>query len=89
MIKLSRLHGVAKSGAEGKCYKIICAKQAFHGRTFGGMSATPQEKISAACCKGRRTRQAIARLSRISCSLAPPTSMVLTEAASRSKPARS
>ena len=24
---------------------IICAKQAFHGRMFGGMSATPQEKI--------------------------------------------
>ena len=45
MIKLSRLHGVAKSGAEGKCYKVICAKNAFHGRMFGGMSATPQEKI--------------------------------------------
>ncbi len=45
LIKLSRLHGVAKSGAEGKCYKVICAKQAFHGRMFGGMSATPQEKI--------------------------------------------
>jgi len=24
---------------------VICAKSAFHGRTFGGMSATPQEKI--------------------------------------------
>jgi acetylornithine aminotransferase/acetylornithine/N-succinyldiaminopimelate aminotransferase len=36
---------VRKSGEEGKCHKIICAKQAFHGRTFGGMSATPQEKI--------------------------------------------
>ena len=45
LIKLARLHGVRKSGAEGKCYKIICAKHAFHGRTFGGMSATPQEKI--------------------------------------------
>ncbi len=45
MIKLSRLHGVAKSGEEGKCYKVICAKNAFHGRMFGGMSATPQEKI--------------------------------------------
>ena len=32
-------------GEEGRCYKIICAKGAFHGRTFGGMSATPQEKI--------------------------------------------
>ena len=46
MIKLSRLHGVQKSGgAEGKCHKIICAKNAFHGRAFGSMSATPQEKI--------------------------------------------
>jgi len=45
LLKLARLHGVAKSGEEGKCYKVICAKQAFHGRMFGGMSATPQEKI--------------------------------------------
>jgi acetylornithine/N-succinyldiaminopimelate aminotransferase len=40
------LHGMQKAGGEeGKCYKVICAKSAFHGRTFGGMSATPQEKI--------------------------------------------
>ena len=45
LIKLARLHGMQKSGEEGKCFKVICAKQAFHGRTFGGMSATPQEKI--------------------------------------------
>jgi acetylornithine aminotransferase/acetylornithine/N-succinyldiaminopimelate aminotransferase len=45
LIKLSRLHGVAKSGVEGECIKVICAKNAFHGRMFGGMSATPQEKI--------------------------------------------
>ena len=45
LIKLSRLHGMAKSGVEGKCIKVICAKNAFHGRMFGGMSATPQEKI--------------------------------------------
>jgi acetylornithine aminotransferase/acetylornithine/N-succinyldiaminopimelate aminotransferase len=45
LIKLARLHGIRKSGEEGKCFKIICAKHAFHGRTFGGMSATPQEKI--------------------------------------------
>ena len=45
LIKLARLHGVKKTGEEGKCYKVICAKNAFHGRTFGGMSATPQEKI--------------------------------------------
>ncbi len=45
LIKLARLHGIRKSGEEGKCINIICAKNAFHGRTFGGMSATPQEKI--------------------------------------------
>lgn len=46
MIKLARLHGVKKAGGEeGKCYKVIAAKNAFHGRMFGGMSATPQEKI--------------------------------------------
>ncbi|MBI3887078.1 MAG: acetylornithine/succinylornithine family transaminase [Opitutae bacterium] len=45
LIKLARLHGLRKCGEEGKCIKIICAKMAFHGRTFGGMSATPQEKI--------------------------------------------
>ena len=46
LIKLARLHGVQKAGGEeGRCYKIIGAKNAFHGRTFGGMSATPQEKI--------------------------------------------
>jgi acetylornithine/N-succinyldiaminopimelate aminotransferase len=46
LIKLARLHGVQKAGGEeGRCYKVICAKNAFHGRTFGGMSATPQEKV--------------------------------------------
>ena len=46
LIKLSRLHGLQKAGGEeGKCYEVICAKNAFHGRTFGGMSATPQAKI--------------------------------------------
>lgn len=46
MIKLARLHGMKKaSGEEGRCYKVIAAKNAFHGRMFGGMSATPQEKI--------------------------------------------
>jgi len=46
LIKLSRLHGLQKAGGEeGRCFKVICAKQAFHGRTFGSMSATPQEKI--------------------------------------------
>lgn len=46
LLKLARLHGATKAGGqEGVCYKVICAKSAFHGRTFGGMSATPQEKI--------------------------------------------
>jgi len=45
LLKLARLHGIRKSGEEGKCHKVICAKSAFHGLTFGGMSATPQEKI--------------------------------------------
>lgn len=45
LLKLARLHGMRKTGEEGKCYKVIAAKNAFHGRTFGGMSATPQEKI--------------------------------------------
>lgn len=45
LIKLSRLHGVRKAGVEGKCFKVVCAKQAFHGRLFGGMSATPQERV--------------------------------------------
>jgi acetylornithine/N-succinyldiaminopimelate aminotransferase len=45
LIKLARLHGVRKTGEDGTCYKVICAKNAFHGRTFGGMSATPQEKV--------------------------------------------
>jgi acetylornithine/N-succinyldiaminopimelate aminotransferase len=46
LLKLARLHGMKRAGGEeGKIYKVICAQQAFHGRTFGGMSATPQEKI--------------------------------------------
>ena len=46
LIKAARLHGVKKAGGEeGRCFRIIAAKNAFHGRTFGGMSATPQEKI--------------------------------------------
>ena len=45
LIKLSRLHGQRKAGAEGVCTTVVVAERAFHGRTFGGMSATPQEKI--------------------------------------------
>lgn len=45
LIKLSRLHGLKTAGEEGKRCNVICAKNAFHGRTFGGMSATPQLKV--------------------------------------------
>ncbi|MGC6455351.1 MAG: aspartate aminotransferase family protein [Coraliomargaritaceae bacterium] len=46
LIKLARLHGRRLSdGEEGRRYQVVCANNAFHGRTFGGMSATPQEKI--------------------------------------------
>lgn len=45
LIKLARLHGKQTSGAEGKRYTVVAAQNAFHGRTFGGMGATPQEKI--------------------------------------------
>ncbi len=46
LIKLARLWGKKKSGGdEGKCFKVITAMNAFHGRTFGGMAATPQAKI--------------------------------------------
>ncbi|MDR3228351.1 MAG: acetylornithine/succinylornithine family transaminase [Puniceicoccales bacterium] len=45
LLKLARLHGKKKAGAEGVAYKVLVAENAFHGRTFGAMSATPQEKI--------------------------------------------
>lgn len=45
LLKLARLHGQSKAGRQGVCHKVICAENAFHGRTFGGMSATPQAKI--------------------------------------------
>ena len=45
LIKFARLHGSAIAGGEGKRFTVITAENAFHGRTFGGMAATPQEKI--------------------------------------------
>jgi acetylornithine aminotransferase/acetylornithine/N-succinyldiaminopimelate aminotransferase len=46
LIKLARLHGMSLSGGrEGVRHKVVCAHNAFHGRTFGSMSATPQQKI--------------------------------------------
>ena len=48
LLKLARLWGREKAGgAEGQIYKVITAENAFHGRTFGGMSATPQTKVQA------------------------------------------
>jgi len=45
LIKLARLHGKKICGHEGQRFTIVAANNAFHGRTFGGMGATPQEKI--------------------------------------------
>lgn len=45
LLKLARLHGKNMAGEEGKRFTVVAAENAFHGRTFGGMGATPQEKI--------------------------------------------
>lgn len=46
LIKLARLHGQKKSAeSDTACHEIITAKNAFHGRTFACMAATPQDKI--------------------------------------------
>ena len=45
LIKLARLHGKSIVGEEAKRFTVVAAHNAFHGRTFGGMGATPQEKI--------------------------------------------
>ena len=46
LLKLARLHGKRlSSGQEAVRYTVVTAGNAFHGRTFGGMAATPQEKI--------------------------------------------
>ena len=45
LIKLSRLHGLKAAGEPNKKYRILGAKNAFHGRTLGALAATPQEKI--------------------------------------------
>lgn len=46
LIKLARLHGRRRNnGVEGVITKVVVAANAFHGRTYGAMSATPQEKI--------------------------------------------
>lgn len=43
-IKLARLYGKARPGADGKRYKVISANDSFHGRSFGTMLATGQQK---------------------------------------------
>jgi acetylornithine/succinyldiaminopimelate/putrescine aminotransferase len=46
MIKLARKYGVTKPNPDGSPrYEIITFTGSFHGRTFGAMSATAQEKI--------------------------------------------
>lgn len=46
LIKLARKYGVTKPMADGSPrYEIITFTGSFHGRTFGAMSATAQEKI--------------------------------------------
>ena len=45
LIKLSRLYGNKKNPSESATHKVIVFNNGFHGRTFGGMSATPQKKI--------------------------------------------
>ncbi len=45
LIKIARLAGYEATDKEAKKFKVLTAKNSFHGRTFGGMAATPQEKI--------------------------------------------
>lgn len=44
-IKLARLYGKAKPGKSGYRYKFITATHSFHGRLFGSMMATGQDKV--------------------------------------------
>lgn len=45
-LKVSRLFGRSRAGGEeGKIFKVVVCENAFHGRLFGTMAATPQEKI--------------------------------------------
>lgn len=46
LLKISRLFGRSRAdGEEGKIFKVVVCENAFHGRLFGTMAATPQEKI--------------------------------------------
>lgn len=44
LIKLARRHGTVSPGPEGPRSEIIVFESAFHGRTMGALSATPQKK---------------------------------------------
>lgn len=44
-LKLARLYGRARPGKVAKRYKVITTFHSFHGRTFGTMVATGQEKV--------------------------------------------
>jgi acetylornithine aminotransferase len=43
-LKLARRYGVRRPGPEGPRHEIVVFEQSFHGRTFGAISATAQEK---------------------------------------------
>lgn len=43
--KLARYYGYCRPGKAGPRYKIISTTQSFHGRTFGTMPATGNEKV--------------------------------------------
>lgn len=47
LLKLARLCGAKRNAdpAQPNPYKVVTALNSFHGRTFGGMAATPQAKI--------------------------------------------
>ena len=47
LLKLARLCGAKRNAdpAKPSPYKVVTALNSFHGRTFGGMAATPQAKI--------------------------------------------
>ncbi|MGB0418378.1 MAG: aspartate aminotransferase family protein [Opitutales bacterium] len=47
LLKLARLCGAKRNAdpAQPNPYKVVTALNSFHGRTFGGMTATPQAKI--------------------------------------------
>ena len=47
LLKLARLCGAKRNAdpAKSSPYKVVTALNSFHGRTFGGMAATPQAKI--------------------------------------------